>query len=202
MTPRTQVVAMIALLIVGAGCGTGTASDSELGFVSVDECLQAIPLIQADIDPAGLAERCGAELDQATAALAALPDTTTPTSAVEVTAETTVTTAPSAPETTAVPPTSVSESTNATTNLNPLGGDSPEDALMLDLICWNLQAAQDEIQDHGIFFSRSEDATGQDRMQINDSNWIVVGQSPEPGTPIGEGDAVLSVVKDGEPNNC
>jgi hypothetical protein len=66
----------------------------------------------------------------------------------------------------------------------------------------NLQAAQDLIQDHGVFYSRSEDATGQGRRQINDRNWIVVAQHPAPGAPFGEGEAVLSVVKDGEPNPC
>ena len=71
------------------------------------------------------------------------------------------------------------------------------------VICLNLQEAQDEIQDHGVFLSRSEDATGNDRMQLNDSNWQVVAQYPDPGTPIGEGEAVLSVVKYGEePNPC
>ena len=72
---------------------------------------------------------------------------------------------------------------------------------MPDVLCMTLQEAQDEIQDHGVFFSRSEDATGQDRMQLMDSNWIVVGQTPVAGTPIGEGDAVLSVVKIGESTN-
>ncbi len=35
-----------------------------------------------------------------------------------------------------------------------------------------------------------------------DSNWIVVGQTPSPGTPFTEGEAVLSAVKIGEPNPC
>lgn len=81
---------------------------------------------------------------------------------------------------------------------NPFGGNAPEDFLMPAVVCMNLQEAQDEIQDHGVFLSRSEDATGQGRNQINDSNWQVVGQSPEQGTPIGEGEAVLYVVKYGE----
>lgn len=87
---------------------------------------------------------------------------------------------------------------------NPLGGNSPEDQLMPSLVCMNLQEAQDEIQDHGVFLSRSEDATGQDRMQINDSNWLVVAQDPAAGTAIGEGDAVLYVVKydDDYPTPC
>lgn len=74
--------------------------------------------------------------------------------------------------------------------------------LMPPVVCMNLQAAQNLIQDAGVFFSRSEDASGAGRMQVNDSNWIVVDQSPAVGVPIEEGDAVLSVVKISEPNNC
>jgi hypothetical protein len=86
---------------------------------------------------------------------------------------------------------------------NPLGGHAPEDSLMPQVVCMNLQDAQNEIQDHGVFFSRSEDATGRGRNQIIDRNWQVVGQSPDAGVPIGEGDATLSVVKYGEqPNPC
>jgi beta-lactam-binding protein with PASTA domain len=73
---------------------------------------------------------------------------------------------------------------------------------MPDVICMNLQAAQDEIQDHGVFFSKSVDATGKGRRQILDRNWIVVDQDPKAGDKIGEGDAVLSVVKTDEPNDC
>ena len=68
--------------------------------------------------------------------------------------------------------------------------------------CMNLQVAQDTIQAAGVFFSRSEDATGQGRNQVLDSNWIVVAQTPAPGTPVGELEAVLSAVKIGEPNPC
>ena len=108
------------------------------------------------------------------------------------------TVADSVPPTTIAPQTTISSSPEATTNLNPLGGNSPEDFLMPNVLCMNLQEAQDEIQDHGVFFSRSQDASGQDRFQMNDSNWIVVDQSPSVGTRIGEGDAMLSVVKIGE----
>jgi hypothetical protein len=73
---------------------------------------------------------------------------------------------------------------------------------MPSVICLDLQAAQDLIQAHGVFFSRSEDATGQGRMQVNDRNWIVVDQRPAAGAPFTEGEAVLSVVKDDEPNPC
>ncbi|CAM3994707.1 PASTA domain-containing protein [Smaragdicoccus niigatensis] len=73
---------------------------------------------------------------------------------------------------------------------------------MPDVACMNLQAAQDLIQEAGVFYSRSQDATGQGRMQIYDRNWVVVRQDPEPGALIGEGDALLYVVKYGEPGDC
>ena len=75
-------------------------------------------------------------------------------------------------------------------------------AVMPDVVCMNLQDAQDLIQEAGVFFSDSFDATGQGRMQVVDSNWVVVSQDPAPGTPIGEGDANLGAVKYGEPNDC
>ena len=66
---------------------------------------------------------------------------------------------------------------------------------MPDVVCMLLQDAQDLIQDQGVFFSRSEDASGQDRAQIVDSNWVVIAQTPAPGTRFSEGDAVLEVLK-------
>jgi len=75
-------------------------------------------------------------------------------------------------------------------------------SVMPSVVCMNLQDAQNKIQDAGVFYSRSKDATGKGRHQILDRNWVVVAQSPAAGTPIGEGDAVLSVVKNGEPNSC
>ncbi|QNG19866.1 hypothetical protein G4H71_15315 [Rhodococcus triatomae] len=79
---------------------------------------------------------------------------------------------------------------------------APIPALMPDVMCMDLQEAQNLIQETGAFYSRSEDATGRGRSQIIDSNWVVVGQDPQPGAPIGEGDAMLSVVKDGERGDC
>jgi hypothetical protein len=86
---------------------------------------------------------------------------------------------------------------DATTTGEPSGG-----AVMPDVVCMNLQDAQDTIQTTGVFFSRSRDATGEGRHQIIDSNWQVVAQTPAPGTPIGEFEAVLDVVKYGEPSPC
>ena len=101
------------------------------------------------------------------------------------------TTSAAAAETSVTPPATAQE-------LNPAGGNNPEDYLMPLVVCMSLQEAQDEVQDHGVFFSRSEDATGQGRNQLIDSNWQVVAQSPAPRTPFGEGDALLQVVKYGE----
>ncbi|MFJ2839734.1 MULTISPECIES: calcium-binding protein [unclassified Nocardia] len=75
-------------------------------------------------------------------------------------------------------------------------------ALMPAVVCMNLQAAQDTIQAAGVFFSRSEDASGRGRAQVMDRNWVVVAQEPAPGTPVGEAQAVLSVVKNDEPSQC
>ncbi len=85
---------------------------------------------------------------------------------------------------------------------NPFGGDDAEDQRMPDVVCMGLQDAQNEIQDRGVFLSRSVDATGDGRRQLFDRNWIVVAQDPQPGEPIGENEAVLSVVKTDEDNDC
>lgn len=84
----------------------------------------------------------------------------------------------------------------ATTTLVPVTVPMP------DVVCQNLQDAQDAIQAAGVFYSRSDDATGANRVQILDRDWVVVSQVPDPGVAIGEGDAVLSVVKITESNNC
>lgn len=117
-------------------------------------------------------------------------DPTTTTEAPTTTAATTT----EAPTTATAPPTTAPPTTAPPT--------TPPAVLMPDVVCMNLQVAQDTIQEAGVFFSRSEDATGQERLQVLDSNWVVVAQTPAPGSAIGEGDAVLSVVKLDEPNDC
>lgn len=52
---------------------------------------------------------------------------------------------------------------------------------MPDLVGLNLQDAQDQLQDMGSFLMDQEDASGDDRWQIDDSNWKVCRQDPEPG---------------------
>jgi beta-lactam-binding protein with PASTA domain len=140
---------------------------------------------------------CDSESGSSESTTAARPESSTPPRSESTTERTDAAVAP-VDDGGSVAPNDTSDGDGA----NPLGGNSPEDRLMPDVVCMNLQDAQDEIQDHGVFFSGSVDATGQGRNQVIDSNWVVVDQSPTPGSPIGEGDAELSVVKYGETTDC
>ncbi|MCE5287804.1 MAG: hypothetical protein LLG14_01005 [Nocardiaceae bacterium] len=75
---------------------------------------------------------------------------------------------------------------------------APKKVPMPNVVCMNLQDAQDEIQRAGVFYSRSSDASGQGRHQVLDRHWTVVRQEPAPGELIGEGDANLFVLKTDE----
>jgi hypothetical protein len=76
--------------------------------------------------------------------------------------------------------------------------------VMPDVTCMDLQSAQDRIQElTDVFFVDSQDATGQGRSQVIDSNWQVVSQRPIAGADIGDTPPMLSVVKFGEePDLC
>ncbi|MGW5323347.1 PASTA domain-containing protein [Rhodococcus pyridinivorans] len=117
---------------------------------------------------------------------AAAPTTTTPYTTSAATTARTV-----APETT--PATRVS-----TTQVAAVAST----AVMPNVVCMDLQAAQDTIQAAGVFYSTSVDATGQGRAQVWDRNWVVVDQTPSAGASIGEGDPVLSVLKEDEFSGC
>ncbi len=68
-----------------------------------------------------------------------------------------------------------------------------------DLRGKDLQAAQDAAQAAGFFLLTSSDATGQDRMQILDRNWVVCSQTPGPGKHPTSTTVNFDSVKDGEP---
>jgi len=89
------------------------------------------------------------------------------------------------------------ETTNNKAIKAPISTNIPN-VVMVDVLCMNLQDAQDLIQDQGVFLSRSKDASGQDRNQIYDRNWIVVGQNVPTGDAIGEIEVVLSVLREDE----
>ena len=68
-----------------------------------------------------------------------------------------------------------------------------------DVLCRNLQEAQDELRAAG-YRTASKDHTTQGRRQVLDRNWLVVVQSPKAGTPAEKGaQVVMEVVKYGEP---
>lgn len=143
---------------------------------------------------------CGAESSDSSAELDAAEQRIADLEA-EASASTTAAPESEAPVTFASPPTTAAPTTAAPTTAPPT--TAAPGALMPDVVCMNLQDAQDLIQSEtGVFLSLSEDATGQGRNQVIDSNWVVVDQRPAVGTPIGEGDAVLSAVKLDEPNPC
>ncbi len=137
----------------------------------------------------------------AISAVACGTTTDTSTASTTVTSTTSTILAPST-STTATPVSEPLDDAVPDNGANPFGGNDAEDGLMPDVICMNLQEAQNEIQDHGVYFSRSTDASGEGRRQVIDSNWVVVDQSPAPGANIGEGEAELFVLKEGETSVC
>jgi hypothetical protein len=91
----------------------------------------------------------------------------------------------------------LTETSEKTATEGPTSTNVP-DVIMVDVLCMNLQDAQNLIQDQGVFLSRSRDASGKNRNQIYDRNWIVVGQNIPVGVAIGENEVVLSVLRDEE----
>lgn len=72
-----------------------------------------------------------------------------------------------------------------------------------NVLCKDLQSAQDTLQAAGFYDLGSEDATGQGRQQIVDRNWVVVSQSVAPGTnPDKSTMIMLGAVKFGEPTGA
>jgi hypothetical protein len=68
-----------------------------------------------------------------------------------------------------------------------------------DVVCMNLQDAQDTMQRAGFFNLGSADGAGQGRMQILDRDWVVIRQSVPAGTKPGlTKRIVLTSVKYGE----
>ena len=81
--------------------------------------------------------------------------------------------------------------------------DRSQPGRMPNLVCFDLQEAQDTLQSAGFYETASRDDSGRRRRQFSDRNWTVTDQSPPPGgrhrktTPV-----TLDVVKDGEPSPC
>lgn len=79
---------------------------------------------------------------------------------------------------------------------------APADGVIPDVVCRDLQAAQDALQAAGFYVLASADGTGQGRRQLIDRNWVVVEQSATPGSrPVPSTRVLLTVVKIGEPTD-
>jgi beta-lactam-binding protein with PASTA domain len=69
-----------------------------------------------------------------------------------------------------------------------------------NVVCAELQAAQDALRASGFLLITSTDGTGQGRLAVLDRNWVVIGQSAAPGTKPGLTTHIeLTIVKYGEP---
>lgn len=102
-----------------------------------------------------------------------------------------------APAATALP-TIVERPTPKATSVPTAAPTPPASPTMPDLVCVDLQAAQDILQEvTGDFFIDSYDASGENRFQINDSNWVVTEQDPAAGQPL-TSDPRIGAVKDDE----
>ena len=167
--------------------------------------MRAPQLFSTSIRPSSTAVRIALSAF-ALASLAACSGTSTDSEAESTSTATTTATSTTQPTTTQAPlTTSVIGTTNSPLATTPVAAEvtpAAAPAVMPNVVCMNLQDAQDTIQSAGVFFSRSADATGAGRRQLVDSNWIVVDQTPSAGSPFGEIEAVLSAVKIGEPNPC
>lgn len=72
-----------------------------------------------------------------------------------------------------------------------------------NVLCKDLQSAQDTLQAADFYNLSSEDATDQDRQQLVDRNWVVVSQSVAPGAkPDTSTNIMLGAVKFGEPTGA
>ena len=106
-------------------------------------------------------------------------ETSTTPPAVTVTA--TVTASPS--DEPSSEPTTASPSRRTPSTHTP-GTDTPgtkTSERLPDVTGMNLQAAQDLLQAQGFYVLDDQDATGQNRLQVFDRNWVVVRQTPAAG---------------------
>jgi beta-lactam-binding protein with PASTA domain len=74
-----------------------------------------------------------------------------------------------------------------------------EEGVVPNVVCAELQAAQDALRKSGFLLITSKDGTGQGRIPLVDRNWVVIEQSENAGTrPPTTTVIVLTVVRHGE----
>ncbi|MDP9842336.1 PASTA domain-containing protein [Streptosporangium lutulentum] len=60
-------------------------------------------------------------------------------------------------------------------------GSAPDMRALPNVIGMSLQEGQNAMQAAGFFVLDDQDATGQNRFQVNDHNWVITDQSPAAG---------------------
>jgi hypothetical protein len=68
-----------------------------------------------------------------------------------------------------------------------------------EVVCMDLQLAQDKAQASGIYRVAVQDASGRRRRQSDDRNWVVVSQTPAPGARPRRPQMALQVRAYGDP---
>ncbi|WP_327581414.1 PASTA domain-containing protein [Nonomuraea sp. NBC_00507] len=98
-------------------------------------------------------------------------------------------------------PTAPIETVTATVQATPTASSSPEETdqpaqeespseaaaekkELPDVVGMNLQEGQDTLQAAGFYVLNDKDATGQNRLQVLDRNWVVTKQSPAAGRKV------------------
>ncbi|MGN9845287.1 PASTA domain-containing protein [Nonomuraea sp. H19] len=59
-----------------------------------------------------------------------------------------------------------------------------EEKKLPDVVGMNLQEGQDTLQAAGFYVLNDKDATGQNRLQVFDRNWVITKQSPAAGRKV------------------
>jgi len=118
----------------------------------------------------------------------------------------TVTATPSPASDTQSPATSAAKPANDASSATPSKepkSPKPKPAAKIitvpDAVGMNYQRAQDLWRGKGLVVLPANDASGQDRWALLDSNWYVVGQKPAAGTQIKDGGTIrASILKYGD----
>ncbi len=129
-----------------------------------------------------------------------LPSETTGVSPQATTASSGVSDASMSASSTTVLPASTTTTGGSPMSVTTTTSTAPAEGVLPDLVGLDLQLAQDTLQAAGWYLMTSYDATGQNRMQLRDRNWVVVEQAPAAGETVGFDKIIeLGVVKDSEP---
>jgi hypothetical protein len=211
---------MLGGLMLASAC-SGSAEDYS-GFVSSEECLKAMPIVRPDIAADALGDRCGVSEEMADIALTAASVSTDGSDSSATGADSSDgsdgqggskdaddssgadssdsgqgssnTTQAQRTTTTAKQTTTTSEPATTTTEPPPIDGIEVPNVMGLDH-----QLAQDTMQFAGLRNLSEEDASGEGRRLLWDRNWIVVGQTPEPGLIVDKDtEIILYSLKDNE----